>query len=141
MLDRITDYSPKFRIAYSMGATTLSVLVDDIEGASRLFEKALLVFPNDWVIQYRAAYHFLSEVHDLDRAAELLLLVGKNGGPAWAPSLAARLYSRAGQALLGKQVLLELLETYNDGPAADRLRERLAEIQKVLDEEEAKSFR
>ena len=41
MLDRITDFSPKFLYAYVHGGLLLSVLVDDREGARQIFEKGL----------------------------------------------------------------------------------------------------
>ncbi len=129
MLDRITDASPKFRIAYAVGGVGLSVMVDDREGATLLFEKAIKAYPNDWPILYRAAYHFLLENNDEQRAAELLGRAAEAGAPYWTAALAGRLYSKAGRTQLAKEVIGSMLERYPDGPQAEALRKRLAEIE------------
>ncbi len=109
MLDTITDLSPRFRLPYIAGGTTLSVLVDDREGARLIFDKGLKRFPEDWGLAYRAAYHYLYELKDSRRAADLLLLAYRNGGPEWLPLLVSRLYSKTGQKILGVTILQDLL--------------------------------
>ncbi|RYZ79021.1 MAG: hypothetical protein EOP06_27955, partial [Proteobacteria bacterium] len=44
MIDSVTELAPKFRMAYATGAVVLSVAVDDVEGAARIFDKAVLNF-------------------------------------------------------------------------------------------------
>ena len=72
MLDRITDFSPKFLYAYVHGGLLLSIVVDDREGARQIFEKGLEVFPDHYNLNYHAAYHYLAEVRNPRRAAELM---------------------------------------------------------------------
>lgn len=48
MLDAVTELSPKFRMPYAMGAVALSVLVSDIEGAAKIFDRGTQEYPNDW---------------------------------------------------------------------------------------------
>lgn len=133
MLDRITDLSPHFRIAYAAGATNLSVITSDVRGATVLFEKGLLKFPQDWALAYRAAYHHLYEERNLPRAAELLLQAGRNGAPLWVASLASRIYQKQGQLVLGKTVLLEFLAKTKSGDSArPRLEKRLQQIDFLL---------
>ena len=62
MLDRITDFSPRFLYAYVHGGLLLSIVVDDREGARQIFEKGLKAFPDHYNLNYHAAYHYLAEV-------------------------------------------------------------------------------
>ena len=97
MLDAVTELAPEFKVPYTVGAISLSVLIDDYEGASALFEKGFKQFPNNWEILYRGAYHYLFDRKDFKRAAELLNKAGKAGAPSWVQSLAASLYTKEGQ--------------------------------------------
>lgn len=129
MADAITNLCPRFRIAYDASATLLSIVGGDAEGARVIFEKAIVQFPKDWQLQYRAAYHYMFEVKNLERAAELLQMAGRNGAPQWVFALAARLYTRSGQAELGRSVLLSYLEEFPDGAAAEIAKRRLRELE------------
>src|ERR1051326_909177 len=101
MLDAVTKLAPKFAMPYVAGAITLSVLVEDYEGAKIIFDRGVEAYPDDWKILYRAAYHYLFDRHDNAHAAELLVRAQKAGGPSWLNFLAARLYSKEGQVQLG----------------------------------------
>lgn len=129
MLDAITDLTPRFRLPYIVGGTTLSVLVDDREGAKLIFDKGLKVFSEDWGLAYRAAYHYLYELKRPQRAAELLLIAHRNGGPEWLPLLASRLYSKAGQKILGISILQDLLQK---GNLSERVKKRAEKKLKAL---------
>lgn len=134
-LDSITELTPRFRAPYLYGAPALSVLVNDREGASLLFEKGLQNYPNDWKILLSAAYHFLFETHDEKRAAELLVRAGREGAPKWVFALAARLYTNGGQAFLAKIILtdaLKLVENEPESKSALRIRQRLLEVEQTL---------
>lgn len=128
MLDAITDIDPRFEHVYYTGAVTLSVAVDDREGARLFFEKGLLRFPKKWNLAYAAAYHYLFEVQDAARAADLLLQASQYGGPSWLPVLASRLYSQAGRYQLGVSVLEEYLKSNPEGEGAKRAKERLEKL-------------
>lgn len=132
MLDVITELTPNFYGAYLDGATMLSVVVDDRKGAQRLFAKAVVDFPGDWQILYRAAYHELFEMQNPDRAAELLRLAGESGAPQWVYALSARIYSKLGQAAFAKTILESVLRRKSKGEAIERVRVRLKKINKVL---------
>ncbi len=124
-----SDLDPKFRAIYSSGATSLSILVDDREGARQLFNKGLKRFPKDWVLNYRAAYHYLYEMQEAERAAELMMVSYKNGGPDFLPALAAQLYSGVGKAEFAKVFLQEFIEENPDSIHIDQIRKRLQELQ------------
>ena len=132
MLDGATELAPRFRILYSLGAVMLSVMVDDREGARLLFEKGLKAYPNDWMIAFRAAYHYMYEIGDLSRAADLLVIAGRNGGPPWAFSLAAKIHTKKGQAFLARPILEEALSRAPDAATQERLKQRLKEANDAL---------
>jgi hypothetical protein len=132
MLDQITQLSPKFRLAYVHGATMLTVINEDHDGATILFERGLQQFPNDWSLAYKAAYHYLDEVKNPKRAAELLVVAANNGAPSWLVSLAGKLYTEVGQAELARAVLIDTLERHPDDGWTLRLKQRLAEVEEKL---------
>lgn len=125
MLDAITNLSPHFRIPYAAGALALTVIITDIEGATKIFDKGVNAFPHDWPILYRAAYHYMYEVKDNKRAAELLIQAGKNGAPPWVFTLAGRLYSDAGNLELAESVLQDMINTEQDPVLIKRLQEKI----------------
>jgi hypothetical protein len=128
MLNSITDLSPKFRMPYATGAVALSVLVSDVEGAAKIFDKGVEQYPNDWPILYRAAYHYLYEVKDKRRAADLFIRAGRNGAPPWVFSLAGGLYSETNHKVAADAVLQEMIKTEVDPTIIKRLEEKLANI-------------
>lgn len=107
-LNAITLLAPRFRMPFAAGAVSLSVLSSDVQGATIIFERAIKYFPHDWSILYRAAYHYMAEVKDKSRAAELLIAAAENGGPDWLPSLASKLYSEEGELALSLSTLISL---------------------------------
>lgn len=125
MLDAITTLSPKFRVPYAAGALALTVIITDIDGATKIFDKGVKAFPNDWPILYRAAYHYMYEVKDNKRAAELLIQAGKNGAPPWVFTLAGRLYSDAGNLELAESVLQDMINTEQDPVLIKRLQDKI----------------
>jgi hypothetical protein len=132
-LDRVTDLSPSFRMPFSAGPLALSVLITDIEGATNLFKKAVVSFPKDWPIHYRAAYHAMIEEKKPLKAANLLKIAYENGGPQWLSALAGRMYVEGGAIQLGLN-LAQSLEAGSDEHSqklAERIRERIrAETEK-----------
>ena len=90
IIDVTTELSPQFRVPHSMGAIALSVIISDIPGASKIFDKATVRFPKDWTILGRAAYHAMYEEDDRSKAARLLKQAAENGGPYWYYALAGR---------------------------------------------------
>jgi hypothetical protein len=132
MLDAVTELAPHFRMPYIHGGTMLSVVLADKEGARLLYDRALVNFPNDWKLEYQAAYHYLYELHEPLKASELLVAAGKDGAPRWVFSLAARLMSEEGKDLLGKSMLESVIEANPDASFTPRLQQRLDEINQKL---------
>lgn len=138
MLDTVTKLAPKFAMPYLTGAVSLSILVEDFEGATVIFNRAIDNFPNEWPILYRAAYHFLYDKKDLPKAAELMDRAAKQGGPVWLSSLAARLYSRTGQIALGLQTLKAHRETLKEPSQQEFMDKRIRDLEAQLAKERQK---
>lgn len=128
MLDTVTNLSPHFRTPYAAGALALTVIISDIDGATKIFDKGVKEFPNDWPILYRAAYHYLYEVKDKKRAAELLIQAGQNGAPPWVFSLAGRLYSDSGHLDLAQSLLAEMKRNNQDPVLIKRLEDKIESL-------------
>jgi hypothetical protein len=135
-LDLVTTFDSRFRMPYINGAPTLSVLVHDKEGARLIFEKGIKNFPQDWSLLYRASYHYLYEVHDCKRAAELLNEAGKYGAPKWVANLASKLYTKTGQHQLARTVLVDIIERVKGTDFEEKFIQRL----KDLDEKSAEGY-
>lgn len=113
MLDLIGELSPSFRMPMAAGPIALTVVVNDIKGASRLFDRAVRNFPNDWPILSRAAYHALYEENDKEKAAGLMRRAAQNGAPAWYYLLATRLYTEAGRLAVAEALFAQLAQDPN----------------------------
>lgn len=129
MIDTITDLTPKFRIAYSAGASMLSVIVEDPKGAADIYEKALAYFPSDWPLAYSAGAHFLYSMKDSKKAGELFDRAARNGAPEWTHMLAATLFSRAGQLAMAHATLKKLLTDYPNLAENPRVIKRLKAVE------------
>lgn len=125
MLDAITNLSPSFRMPYATGSLALTIIISDIEGATKIFDKGVKAFPNDWPILYRAAYHYLYEVKDKKHAAELLIQAGQNGAPPWVFALAGRLYSDSGSLDLAESLLQQMIAEGQDPAVIKRLQDKI----------------
>lgn len=129
MLDTVTRLAPKFRVPYVMGGPVLSVLIQDKEGARLLYERGIEQFPESWQLPYYAGYHYLTELNQPERAAELLLKAGERGAPGWVNSLAAKVYGQEGRLELAASVLRNMIEQDPEGRWADHYRDRLKEVE------------
>lgn len=130
MLDQSSQLAPKFKSLYIWGATSLSILLDDDYGAKEIFDRGLENYPNDWLLNYRAGYHYLIELNDNENAARLLTTSSEHGAPFWTKSLAARLYERSGKLEVSEKLIESMIFTTSSEEWKSSLKLRLAEIQK-----------
>lgn len=135
LMDMITRLAPRFRVVYSLGAPALSVMTEDHVGAKLLFDRGVKNFPQDWVIHYRAAYHYLYEIGDWRKAAGLLSKASTLGAPIWVQSLASRLYTKGGQLALGIITLSEYLKKIEDPDYKKKIAARLERLQRELEKQ------
>lgn len=125
MLDTITNLAPDYQIVYRTGAMALTILVSDYEGASRIFDKGVKLYPKDDRLLLRAAYHAMIEEKNAPKAAGLLIQAAKNGGVPWYYNLAARLYSESGKKELAVSLYKELEDSGTEAGVLARMREKL----------------
>ncbi len=128
MVDSITDLAPRWKLPHSRGAMLLSIVVDDRAGATRIFQKGLQRFPFDYQLNYGAAYHYIWEEKQPEKAAPLLIRAAQAGGPPWMYSLAGKLYSEEGKLDLAIEVMEQGLKDRKNEKTADRIEKRLAEL-------------
>ena len=140
MLDLVMTLAPRWRLPQRVGPMALSVMVDDRNGATKLFDKAVKNFPNDWPILTRAGYHYLYEEQDYLKAAKVYEAAGKQpGAPEWCKYLAGKLFEETGRLQVAKIVLEDFLKRPDTSAIGlHKARERLAQINKRLAELEAK---
>jgi hypothetical protein len=67
----ISDLEPKFYENYIFGGIYLSIVKDDLQGASFIYDRGVKLFPDDYNLLKNAAYHFYFEVGDQKKSYEL----------------------------------------------------------------------
>lgn len=120
--------APKLRALYKYGAVQLSVLLDDHAGAADLFDTGLKEYKDDWIINYRAAYLYIEEIKNPEKAADLMLKAADAGAPFWVRSLASRLYDESGRLELSLRTLEDLHQKASEGPWKQELESRMTLI-------------
>ncbi len=127
MLEAITNLSPDFLTAYLEGGVSLSVIVNDSEGASKIYDKGVLVFPNSFALLYRAALHSYYDEKNNAKAADLFLKAARLQGleGTWLYSLATRLYADAGKKDVALQLYQKMESEGLDPVYLKRMREKL----------------
>ncbi|MBK23726.1 MAG: hypothetical protein CME70_06940 [Halobacteriovorax sp.] len=66
----ISIFDPYFYENYLYGGQYLSIIKDDISGASYIYDKGLKKYSKDFWLNYHAGFHFYFEAKDLDRALQ-----------------------------------------------------------------------
>ncbi len=67
----ISILDPKFYENYAFGGPYLSIIKDDLLGASEIYELGLSKYPDDYVLIFNAAFHYFYEVKNRTRGLEL----------------------------------------------------------------------
>lgn len=67
----IADLEPKFYENYTFGGQYLSIVKDDLAGATYLYNKGLTQYPNDFDLLKNAAFHFHFEEGDTIKSFKL----------------------------------------------------------------------
>lgn len=128
VLDLASTLDPKLEpIMYQTGGLALSVLVSDIEGAAKFFEKGVRIYPNNWYISYGAAFHALYEEKNKNKAAKLYLQAFDHGAPSWTQQLASKLASEGGDTEFAEQIIMDMIAQNKDEKVINRLKSKLEE--------------
>lgn len=64
----ISVFDPQFYENYRYGGQYLSIIKDDIDGATRIYDKGLEYFPNDFELNYHAGFHYYFEADQIEKA-------------------------------------------------------------------------
>gem|GEM_PF-4882268 len=123
----MTDLDPHFLEAYRFGSLYLSVVKDDILGATKLFQKGLGYFPNDYKLNLYGAYHSLYENKDEKTAINRLSRIRTK--LTRSPFVLAILYSlRAKEVSSSEELESTVVKKIQEDPLIeDVLKERLIE--------------
>ena len=73
----ISELEPNFYENYSFGSIYLSIVKDDILGASIIYNKGLDIYPTDYYLLKNASFHFFFEVKDYPRSFQLTQVIKK----------------------------------------------------------------
>jgi tetratricopeptide (TPR) repeat protein len=127
MLDAITDLAPDNLAAYSDGGVSLSVIVNDSKGASKIYDKGIKIFKNDFSLLYRAGLHAYYDEKNMTKAADRFLQAARLQGleGSWLYSLATRLYTDAGKKEVALKLYHQMEEQKLDEIYLKRMREKL----------------
>lgn len=128
MLNAVVSLDSQFYIAYTSGGLALTIIISDFEGATKIFDKGVLAFPNDWNLLFRAAYHVLYEEKDFLKASNLFQRAGLNGAPEWTLSLSKRLSTRNGQIEVAERLLADLIRREEDESLISQLRRKIEDL-------------
>lgn len=127
MLDSITNLAPDYLTAYAEGGVSLSVIVNDSEGASQIYDKGVRVFPGHFNLVYRAALHAYYDEKNNSKAAGLFLKAAQIQGleGSWLYSLATRLYTDAGEKDVAMKLYEKMAKEGLDEVYLKRMRQKL----------------
>jgi tetratricopeptide (TPR) repeat protein len=127
-LDLSTELDPKFFEAFYYGALALTVIISDYEGATKLFDKGIEQFPNEWQLNYAAGYHAMTEEKDYAKAGKRYLAAADNGAPSWVRLLAGRMAASGGDKEIAQLVLQQMIDMSYDPRLIKRLKLKLEEM-------------
>ena len=125
VLDSISYIDPHWRVPLFTGGLVLTVIVNDHEGASKVFDRATELFPNDWPLLYEAGYQALFRENDKPKAAKLLERAAQNGAPKWVYALSAKLYTEGGEREFAEHLYQSLEESGATEEILKPVRDRL----------------
>lgn len=132
----ISKLDPLFLQNYTFGAQYLSIIKDDLTGASILFEKGLSHYPDNYSLIFNAAYLHAFETGDFKKASALYKKLRKfPQRPKFLESLIAKLdYQESGDLREAYSVLKEIYESQKgDSALKAKLKSDLYAIKATLD--------
>lgn len=134
--DHITKLEPKFLAAYRFGGQYLSIIKDDDLGAEEIYDRGLEYYPNNYDLNFNAAFHYLFELGKTEKALKSYKQIQFHpDAPPYLPSFTARLERKQGRSL--EDVFNILKESYlkspQDSPQRKYLRNQLYSIKAEID--------
>lgn len=111
----ISNLEPLFLKTYTFGGPYLSIIKDDLEGASIIYDKGLSIYPNEFDLLNSAAFHYQFEKIDHEKSYRIYkkLNTFPNINPTIVSQL-ARLESKQGNLSTAFALLTNLYEQQID---------------------------
>lgn len=128
IIDLVTDLDARFEEAFFFGGLALTIIISDYEGASRIFDKGVIQFPNVWELNYAAAYHSMIEEKNYSKAAERYLAAANHGAPNWVRILAGTLAAKGGDTEFAEKVIEQMISMNDEPKYIERLKAKLEAI-------------
>lgn len=132
----ISLLEPLFLETYNFGGTYLSIIKDDLSGASYIYKKGLQLYPDNYSLLKNAAFHFHFEVEDYKESFKILNSLKKYSylNPSLLSAL-ARIHSQNGNLEDSFKVLYEMYTNMNakNNPLSVKIFEHLYAIRAELD--------
>lgn len=111
----ISKIDPNFYENYAFAGPYLSIIKDDILGASTMYKLGLAIFPDDFVLLRDAAYHFHFEVNDYEMSYKIhRKLIAHRKIPASILSSLARIEQERGNSDAAFSLLSSKLSQMKD---------------------------
>ncbi len=122
--ETISLLDPNFLETYSFGGPYLSIIKDDIEGASQIYKKGIAIYPQNYQLLKNAAFHFHFEAENYIESYKVLNLLKKipNINPSVLSSL-ARIESSKGNLESAFTLLLDIYNQLKEknNPLAEKI--------------------
>ena len=133
-LKSISHLDPFFYDTYVWGGIYLAIVKDDLIGAAELYEEGLKYFPDDYLLNFYAAFNYFHQLGNKPRAIELLKKIEHHSkAPALISRLIARLKADTGETEAAFIALHTVYQTTPQGPLRKRLFENLYAIRAEID--------
>ena len=128
VLDLVTDLDQNFKEVFFYGGLALTVIISDYDGASKIFDKGVTLFPKEWELNYAAGYHSMIEEKNYKKAAERYLAAANYGAPNWVRILAGTLAAKGGDTEFAEKVIEQMISLNEDPKYVERLEKKLDAI-------------
>ncbi|MBP5296957.1 MAG: hypothetical protein J6Y94_06460 [Bacteriovoracaceae bacterium] len=133
----IVTLDPLFKEAYRYGGQYLSTIKDDILGAEEIYRRGLQYFPDDFYLNYYAAFNYFFELGDFEKAKECYARIyhhPKARKIIFFDTLDARIASNSGDLPPAFNVIKSLYDPAPpDSPLKDYYGEMLYSIKAEID--------
>ena len=131
----ISLLEPKFYENYNFGGPYLSVIKDDLQGASILYQKGLQHYPDDYSLLLNSGFHYYFELRDIDTAYPILRRLRNNPKtPQYMISSLARIESKRGNLMDSFLILKEYKTRFEEGSIiSNKINEQLYSLKAEMD--------
>ncbi len=134
----IVDLDPYFYELYYNGGIYLSIIKDDEEGATRIYERGLSIYPEDYYLLMNTGFHYYFELGDSENSQiyfQKVLDLHSKTAPTYITVLLAKMKAQNEGGLEAARLII--YETWKnspeDSPQRKKLFHRLYAIQAEMD--------